>query len=375
MEQYKVIARRWRPKSFKELVGQDAVVQTLSNAIQSNRIAHAYLFVGPRGTGKTSTARLFAMALNCEGGPKIDFDASSPRCQAIFQGQHVDVIEIDGASNNSVEQIRTLREECRYTPAECPFKIYILDEVHMLSTAAFNALLKTLEEPPTHVKFIFATTEIHKVPNTILSRCQHFIFYPLDASIIEKHLQYIAEQEHIEAEPKALAMIAQLAEGGMRDAQSMLDQLRTFGDNKLTEKAVRSMYGLLDDQKLQDLADSIEQNQYQHIVEIVDYIVSNACDTYRVLLALERCFHQRLLKCIQTAENERKFPPLVYTKILDILKNGEDNLQKGLSVRSNFESLLFKAVECTQMTAIETLLQILKEEDSDDPEKKNGAFN
>jgi DNA polymerase III subunit gamma/tau len=169
---YQVIARRWRPQQFDEIVGQDHITRTLKNAITSGRIAHAYLFVGPRGTGKTTTARMFAKALNCEGGPSITPDDTSDICKSIMDGSCMDVIEIDGASNNSVEQIRQLREDCQYAPAQCPFKIYIIDEVHMLSTGAFNALLKTLEEPPSHVKFLFATTEAHKILPTIVSRCQ-----------------------------------------------------------------------------------------------------------------------------------------------------------------------------------------------------------
>ena len=169
---YQVIARKWRPQIFADVVGQDHVVRTLKNAIARNRIAHAYLFVGPRGTGKTSTARIFAKALNCTGGPNADFDPADPAVQSIADGSHLDVIEIDGASNNGVEQVRDLRETARYSPAQGKFKVYIIDEVHMLSTAAFNALLKTLEEPPPHVKFVFATTEVQKVLPTILSRCE-----------------------------------------------------------------------------------------------------------------------------------------------------------------------------------------------------------
>ena len=171
---YQVIARRWRPKQFSELVGQDHVVRTLGNAIEAGRIAHAYLFVGPRGTGKTTSARLFAKSLNWEEGPSLDVPEDSEIGNAIMEGRCLDVIEIDGASNNSVDQVRELRDECQYSPAQCRFKIYVIDEVHMLSQAAFNALLKTLEEPPPHVKFVFATTESHKVLPTIVSRCQRF---------------------------------------------------------------------------------------------------------------------------------------------------------------------------------------------------------
>src|SRR5450631_4726528 len=190
---YQVIARKYRPQRFADVVGQAHVTQTLSNAIAQKRIAHAYLFCGPRGTGKTTIARIFAKCLNCTGGPKVDFDDNDSRVQEITEGRALDVLEIDGASNNGVEQVRELRETCKYAPANAQFKIYIIDEVHMLSTAAFNALLKTLEEPPAHVKFIFATTEPQKVLPTIVSRCQRFDLHRIPANLIAKHLQYIAK--------------------------------------------------------------------------------------------------------------------------------------------------------------------------------------
>src|SRR3984957_8177248 len=192
---YQVIARKWRPQTFADVVGQDHVVRTLRNAISRGRIAHAYLFVGPRGTGKTSIARIFAKALNCTGGPNADFDPNDPAVLAIAEGSHLDVVEIDGASNNGVDQVRDLRETVRYAPAQGKFKVYIIDEVHMLSSQAFNALLKTLEEPPAHVKFVFATTEVQKVLPTILSRCQRFDLKPISPELIAGRLKQIAAAE------------------------------------------------------------------------------------------------------------------------------------------------------------------------------------
>src|SRR5208282_3981744 len=232
---YQVIARKWRPQTFGDVVGQDHVVRTLRNAISRGRIAHAYLLVGPRGTGKTSIARIFAKALNCTGGPKADFDPNDPAVVAIAEGSHLDVIEIDGASNNSVEQVRDLRETSRYSPAQGKFKVYIIDEVHMLSTAAFNALLKTLEEPPPHVKFVFATTEVQKVLPTILSRCQRFDLRPIPSELIAGRLRSIAAAEKVKVDEAALACIARLADGGMRDAQSILDQMIAFCGGEIAE--------------------------------------------------------------------------------------------------------------------------------------------
>ena len=222
---YQVIARRWRPKQFSQLVGQDHVVQTLGNAIDLGRIAHAYLFVGPRGTGKTTSARLFAKSLNWENGPSLEVPEDSEIGQSIMEGRCLDVIEIDGASNNSVEQVRDLRDECQYAPSQCRFKIYVIDEVHMLSQQAFNALLKTLEEPPPHVKFVFATTESHKVLPTIVSRCQRFEFRSIPAPLIVGKLKEICMAESIQIDEEALGAIARMAMGGMRDAQSILDQM------------------------------------------------------------------------------------------------------------------------------------------------------
>src|SRR6266511_4844585 len=239
---YQVIARKYRPQRFSDVVGQEHVTQTLTNALAQNRIAHAYLFCGPRGTGKTTIARIFAKCLNCTGGPQVDFDETDPRCVEIAEGRALDVIEIDGASNRGIEEIRELRDTVKYAPATSKFKIYIIDEVHMLTKEAFNALLKTLEEPPAHVKFMFATTEPEKVLPTILSRCQRFDLRRIPASLITEHLKFIAKQEKVTIDAEALHAIARGADGGLRDAESALDQLISFCGDKIEEADVLSMF-------------------------------------------------------------------------------------------------------------------------------------
>ena len=249
--------RKWRSQTFDEVVGQEHVMQTLRNALRDNRVAHAYLFCGPRGTGKTSLARILAKALNCTA-PEAERPCNKcPTCVAITEGRMLDLIEIDAASNNSVDDIRELRDKVGFRPSEGHYKIYIIDEVHMLSTNAFNALLKTLEEPPPHARFILATTEPHKIPATVLSRCQRFDFRRIPVSEITAHLQHIVTAEHFKAEPEALTAIARSAQGCMRDAISLLDQMLSYGNETISFAQVQQALGAVSAQAVTGLVDAL----------------------------------------------------------------------------------------------------------------------
>lgn len=258
-------------------------MQTLRNAIAQNRLAHAYLFVGPRGTGKTSTARILAKALNCPGGPKADFDPEHPLCREIAEGNSLDVLEIDGASNNSVDQVRDLRDTVKFAPSSGQFKIFYIDEVHMLSTAAFNALLKTLEEPPAHVKFIFATTEPQKILPTIISRCQRFDLRRIPTDIIARHLLHIAQEEAVVLDEAAAYAIAKGAEGGMRDAQSMLDQLVAFCGASIGEKQVLEIFGFNSAETISELAGSILGGDNSGALGMIQHYHAEGKDLAKVL--------------------------------------------------------------------------------------------
>ncbi|HEX4667540.1 MAG TPA: DNA polymerase III subunit gamma/tau [Chthoniobacterales bacterium] len=267
---YQVFARKYRPQTFDDLVGQEHVTRTLRNAVEQNRLAHAYLFVGPRGIGKTSTARILAKALNCIHGPTTTPCGVCDNCKEIAAGNSLDVLEIDGASNNGVEQVRELRDNVRYAPAKSRYKIYIIDEVHMLTSQAFNALLKTLEEPPEHVKFIFATTEPQKVLATILSRCQRFDLHRIPANLIAQHLQFIAGKEKITLEPAAAHAIARGADGGLRDAESMLDQLVAFCGETIAESDVLNVFGFTSEQTVVDFTTKILRGETSAALGLLD---------------------------------------------------------------------------------------------------------
>ncbi len=374
---YQVIARKYRPQRFSDVVGQEHVTQTLTNAIDQKRIAHAYLFVGPRGTGKTTIARIFAKCLNCTGGPRVDYAEDDPRCQEITEGRSLDVLEIDGASNNGVEQIRALRDTIGYSPASSKFKIYIIDEVHMLSTSAFNALLKTLEEPPEHVKFMFATTEPEKVLPTILSRCQRFDLRRIPSKLIVNHLADIAGREGVEIDDAALHAIARGAEGGMRDAESTLDQLISFCGNKIVEADVLSMFGLAARQQILNMVGAILRGEVAVILGELNDLVQNGKDLGRLLNDL--LGHFRNLLIYQVAGEDGSFleaseaelaaiadqSKLVssdgVTRIMEVLSDGEGRLRDASSKKILIEITLLKAVQARQAVSVDSLLSKLRD--------------
>ncbi|MDQ8204572.1 DNA polymerase III subunit gamma/tau [Pelagicoccus sp. SDUM812003] len=379
-EGYQVIARKWRPQKFDDVVGQEHVVRTLKNAIEQNRIAHAYLFVGPRGTGKTTTARIFAKCLNCEGGPLVDPPEDSEICKAIMNGSCMDVLEIDGASNNGVEQVRALREDAQYAPSQGKFKVYIIDEVHMLSTGAFNALLKILEEPPAHVKFVFATTEAHKVLPTIVSRCQRFDLKPIPEKLIQERLAFIAKAEGIEADDAALSAVARLADGGMRDSQSILDQLIAFCGKKITEADVLQVYGLVSADDIDALAIAIATGDHPRVLELSDQFDASGQDFYRALVDLQARVRHALIEAVRGGgQTDSLGTPLStesLTRLLDSLRQSESGLKFGLTEKVNFEVALLKASEECRARAIDSLIRELSSLAENLPEtadeKKNG---
>ena len=371
---YKVLARKWRPQHFDDVVGQDHVIKTLKNAIESNRVAHAYLFVGPRGTGKTTTARILAKALNCTDGPKVDFDPNEEISIEIAESRAIDVIEIDGASNNGVDQVRDLRENARYAPTTSKYKIYIIDEVHMLSTAAFNALLKTLEEPPEHVKFIFATTDVHKVLPTILSRCQRFDLRRISIQDIVLRLKQGCKKEKINISDDALFAIARGAEGGLRDAESALDQLISFKGNKIVEEDVLSVFGLASKELLEDLTQSILQSDIPNIIKLISLMDEAGKDLQRIIMELLENFRNLLIVSYSNGDNVdldiTESQLKIYQKqvadinserilkIIDGLIDTDERMRFALSKRTLIETGL---IRCSTAAQTMTLNEVISE--------------
>ncbi len=336
MTQYKSIYRKWRPQTFDDIVGQGHITQTLKNAIKLNRIAHAYLFSGPRGVGKTTTARIFAKALNCENGPTELPCGVCSRCIRINQGQSMDVLEIDGASNRGIDEIRELRSKIGFAPTEGRYKIYIIDEVHMLTNEAFNALLKTLEEPPGQVLFIFATTAPYKVPNTILSRCQSFYFRRISIEEMVEKLKRIVEEEKLNIDSSSLKMVAESATGSMRDAESILDQVITYGENEVTPEKVREILGLIPHKTFRQLLEAIINHNTESGLKLVNDLVREGAELGQFVQDL-----------------------IIYTHNLSLLKILD---KKNPHSSSYFERAeLEKALELSERADTKILLDIIEE--------------
>ncbi|HVS71935.1 MAG TPA: DNA polymerase III subunit gamma/tau [Phycisphaerae bacterium] len=370
---YTVLARRYRSQTFDELVGQEAIAQTLKNAIKSNRVAHAFLFTGTRGVGKTSSARILAKALNCpqrqpDGNPCGTCDT----CRAIARGEDMDVIEIDGASNNSVDQIRELRQSAGIRPSHSPFKIYIIDEVHMLSGGAFNALLKTLEEPPEHVKFIFATTDVHKVPATIISRVQRFDFKNIPTARIAQHLAQIVKDEQVDADPDALHRIARLGNGSMRDALSILDRVLSLGEKKITDKLLEELLGKPPTAAIAQLVDAISQSDAAAAMTRADEllkegmgvegVLSELIEFLRNLMIVATCGEKTDLLDVPTESRAAfttlatRFDPPTLVHLIALCEQTLRALKASTMHRPLFDALIVRLALSDQFSSIKQLL-------------------
>ena len=372
---YLVLARKYRPQTFADVVKQDHVTQTLSHAISSGRVAHAILFTGPRGTGKTTIARILAKALNCLQGPTVTPCNVCRSCSEITSGQAVDVFEIDGASNNSVDQIRDLRDNVRYMPSHSRYKIYIIDEVHMLTTAAFNALLKTLEEPPAHVKFMFATTEPQKIPLTILSRCQRHDLRRIDTRSIFEHLQALCAKESVDIALESLLTVSQEAGGSMRDALSLLDQILSFSDGKITHDLVISLLGVIDRQFLFDFSQAVLNGDIPEILNLLETGYENGLDLKRLYNSLVK--HFRDLLVVKISKNAQKLVDVPVHEIdrmqqqvesvsasslnhiFDLLFSEEATIRYSSLPRLSLELVFFRIIQTRPALPIDDLIEKL----------------
>jgi DNA polymerase III subunit gamma/tau len=368
---YEVLALKYRPKVFEDLVGQETVTRTLTHAIQQNRIAHAFLFSGVRGVGKTTTARILAKALNCASGPTVRPCGECAACLEIARGSSLDVLEIDGASNNGVAEVRDIIDASRYAPARDRFKIYIIDEVHMLSTPAFNALLKTLEEPPPSVKFIFATTEYHKIPDTILSRCQEYEFRTVSRSEIAQQLRRIVDAEGLRASEAALAILARTAEGSLRDGISALDQVIAASGSEIGENEVTEILGLVERQVLRETAEAIVARDTEAILRVVDrlsrsgrdlrFFTSSLMQYLRDVLVTRVAPHATDLLSVpgETADLEALALELGeedLVRSLEVLTQAEDGLRLSPEPRFHLEMALLKIAQLRRLASFEELL-------------------
>jgi DNA polymerase-3 subunit gamma/tau len=378
---YLVLARKYRPQTFEEVVAQAHITRTLTNAISSGRVAHAILFSGPRGTGKTTVARILAKAMNCKEGPTAVPCNVCISCNEITAGKAVDVFEIDGASNNSVDQVRELRENVKYMPAHSLYKIYIIDEVHMLSTAAFNALLKTLEEPPSHVMFMFATTEPHKIPITILSRCQRHDFRRMDLNSISTHMASLCRKEGFEIAEESLGLIAREAGGSMRDGLSLLDQVMTCIQGPITHEQVLNILGIIDRKFIFDLSESILKADIPAVLDLLDDIYDHGHDIKKLYADLTEHFRNLLVAAMGKKVNKLVDLPsgeidqlvaqaettstAVLNQIFDLLFKEEASIRLSAQPKLALEMALIRMLQSKPVLPIDVLidkLDILREE-------------
>lgn len=374
---YLVLARKYRPKKFSEVVGQEAVVRTLQNAIKENRIGHAYLFSGMRGVGKTTVARILAKALNCEHGPTPEPCNQCFMCTAINEETLLDFIEIDGASNRGIEDVKALRESIQYEPMHSRYRVIIIDEVHQLSRDAFNALLKTLEEPPTRTVFIFATTEFHKVPKTIASRCQHFVFKKLSNHDIVEHLRYIAGQEGIIISPYSLKLIAEAADGSLRDAETLLDQVVSFSGNQVNDKETEEVLGVINRNLFENFSRAIINGQAGEIFTLVESLISAGYDLRYFYSGLIEYFRNLLLVKISknpsellflSAEEIDRLKQVVadlkaeeILRYISVLQDGEAGLKYSSQPRIFLESWLIRLCYLQKLKPLEQVVEEIGE--------------
>jgi DNA polymerase III subunit gamma/tau len=357
---YQVLARKWRPQTFEEVMGQEPITRTLQNALAAGRVAHAFLFSGPRGVGKTSVARIMAKALNCEAGPTPHPDNTCQICREITNGSSLDVLEIDGASNRGIDEVRDLREKIKYLPTQGKYKVYIIDEVHMLTKEAFNALLKTLEEPPAHAVFILATTEPHKVPVTILSRCQRYDFRRIPTGVIQAHLAKLAAQEGWNIEPEGLALVARAAEGGLRDAQGFLDQVVTFGGDGVSAPEIARILGVTDRGALLDALTAIVDRHGPDLLGLIEALYNQGQDLgrfYQDLILYARHLlvaglHPEARHLAAVADTEwdaltrlaSRVPAVHLHNLMSVLLQGEEELKRAPQPRLALEVLLLRVI-------------------------------